>query len=174
MEFDMNQKIIPATPFGSVAILWTAMDGRATIIRVLLSMPGLFAQERAHEYYTHPQTTSCEELEEFATGIAGILEGEEMALSLDRVDLGQCSEFQRRVLQVVHEIPRGCVSTYRLIAGHLGKTNGARAVGGALASNPFPLIVPCHRAIRSDGSLGGYQGGPDMKRALLEKEGVGF
>jgi len=47
-------------------------------------------------------------------------------------------------------------------------------VGNALATNPFPLIVPCHRAVRSDGSLGGFQGGPAMKRALLEREGIAF
>ena len=57
---------------------------------------------------------------------------------------------------------------------YLGKSNGARAVGNALANNPFPLIVPCHRAIRSDRHLGGYQGGLEMKRALLETEGIAF
>jgi methylated-DNA-[protein]-cysteine S-methyltransferase len=64
------------------------------------------------------------------------------------------------------------VSTYRRIAGHLGVPGGARAVGNALATNPFPIVIPCHRAIRSDGTLGGYQGGLVMKRALLEQEGV--
>jgi alkylated DNA nucleotide flippase Atl1 len=48
------------------------------------------------------------------------------------------------------------------------------AVGHALAANPFPIIIPCHRAIRSDGSLGGYQGGLAMKRSLLEREGIRF
>jgi methylated-DNA-[protein]-cysteine S-methyltransferase len=56
----------------------------------------------------------------------------------------------------------------------LGKPSAARAVGRALATNPFPIIIPCHRAVRSDGSLGGYQGGLAMKRALLEMEGVEF
>jgi len=48
------------------------------------------------------------------------------------------------------------------------------AVGTALAKNPFPIVIPCHRAVRSDGTLGGYQGGLEMKRALLEMEGVYF
>ena len=64
------------------------------------------------------------------------------------------------------------MSTYQRIAGHLGNTQAARAVGTALAHNPFPIIVPCHRAIRSDGTLGGFQGGVEMKRALLGMEGV--
>ena len=64
------------------------------------------------------------------------------------------------------------MSTYQRIAGHLGHPRAARAVGTALAHNPFPIIVPCHRAIRSNGTLGGFQGGVEMKRALLEMEGV--
>jgi methylated-DNA-[protein]-cysteine S-methyltransferase len=66
------------------------------------------------------------------------------------------------------------VSTYQRIAGHLGDRNSARAVGTALARNPFPIIVPCHRAIRSDGNLGGFQGGLAMKQALLAMEGIHF
>ncbi|MDP3066207.1 MAG: MGMT family protein, partial [Methanobacteriaceae archaeon] len=88
--------------------------------------------------------------------------------------LDLCSSFQKAVLRAEHQIPRGSVSTYQLISKHLGKENGARAVGNALAKNPFPLIIPCHRAIRSDRHLGGFQGGLNMKRALLEKEGVKF
>ncbi|EFK10557.1 6-O-methylguanine DNA methyltransferase, DNA binding domain protein [delta proteobacterium NaphS2] len=85
-----------------------------------------------------------------------------------------CGEFQQRVLRAEHGIPRGSVSTYKIIAIYLGNPGGARAVGNALANNPFPLIVPCHRAIRSDRHLGGYQGGFEMKQALLTKEGIAF
>jgi methylated-DNA-[protein]-cysteine S-methyltransferase len=60
------------------------------------------------------------------------------------------------------------------MAEHLGVPGGARAVGRALARNPFPVVIPCHRAVRTDGDLGGYQGGVPMKRALLEMEGVAF
>jgi len=56
----------------------------------------------------------------------------------------------------------------------LSSPNAARAVGNALANNPFPIIIPCHRAIRSDRSLGGYQGGLEMKRTLLGMEGIEF
>jgi len=56
----------------------------------------------------------------------------------------------------------------------LGVAGGGRAVGRALAENPFPILIPCHRAVRADGAIGGYQGGSAMKRALLEMEGVEF
>ena len=88
--------------------------------------------------------------------------------------LERCPPFQRQVLLAESGIPRGWVSTYGRIANHIGVPKGARAVGNALARNPFPLIIPCHRAVRADGSLGGFQGGPEMKRALLEMEGVEF
>ena len=81
------------------------------------------------------------------------------------------SPFEQGVLRAEHGIPRGKVSTYQRIARHLGSAQAARAVGTALAHNPFPIIVPCHRAIRSDGTLGGFQGGVEMKRVLLEMEG---
>jgi methylated-DNA-[protein]-cysteine S-methyltransferase len=76
------------------------------------------------------------------------------------------------VLLAEYRIPRGRVSTYGAVAKHIGVPRGARAVGNALARNPFPIVIPCHRAIRADGSLGGYRGGLVMKRALLELEGV--
>ena len=98
--------------------------------------------------------------------------GVRFSLDIARFDL--CSKFQQKVLCAEHRITRGRISTYQRIANHLGMVRGARAVGTALATNPFPIIIPCHRAIRSDGTLGGYQGGLQMKRALLEMEGIPF
>ena len=80
----------------------------------------------------------------------------------------------RRVLSEDGEIPRGRVMTYGGLAASLGVPGGARAVGNAMAGNPFPLVIPCHRVVRSDGSLGGFGGGLSMKRALLAMEGVRF
>jgi len=170
----MNKRIIKPTPFGSVGVIWTAVNQKPKIVRVLLSTPGLSAEDQASKLYPDSQASSCAEIEDVAVGIKGLLAGEAIDFSLDLADLTLCGAFQQRVLRAEHRIPRGSVSTYQLIAGHLEKRNGARAVGNALANNPFPLIVPCHRAIRSDRTLGGYQGGLDMKRALLEKEGIRF
>jgi methylated-DNA-[protein]-cysteine S-methyltransferase len=93
-----------------------------------------------------------------------------MPLNLPGIE--QCSKFQQKVLRVVSAIPKGKVSTYQSIAKKIGQPKAARAVGRVLATNPFPIIIPCHRVICSDGSLGGYQGGRKKKLALLKKEGV--
>jgi methylated-DNA-[protein]-cysteine S-methyltransferase len=102
------------------------------------------------------------------------LEGDDVHFTVKKLNLSICSNFQRKVLEAEYNIPRGYVSTYGKIASYIGVEGGARAVGNALAKNPFPIIIPCHRAIRSDGNLGGYQGGVKMKRKLLEMEGVEF
>lgn len=84
------------------------------------------------------------------------------------------SVFTRKALEATMMIPRGYVSSYGEIARKLGKRGAARAVGRAEATNPFPLVVPCHRVIRSTLALGAYGGGQEVKRRLLEREGVRF
>lgn len=170
----INRKIVKPTPFGSVGIIWIGLKDNPKIVRILISKPGLSAEDQAFQLYPDSQASSCLEIDKLAEAMKGFLEGEPVGFSLDAADLSQCTDFQRPVLMAEHAIPRGNVSSYRLIAEYLGRKGGARAVGNALAKNPFPLIVPCHRAIRSDRYLGGYQGGLGMKRALLEYEGISF
>jgi methylated-DNA-[protein]-cysteine S-methyltransferase len=170
----MKKKIIHLTPFGPVVLIWSVFDDSPAIVRVLLSTPEVSAKDRVSELYPDSEASSCIEIDSVATDIGAFLEGEDIQFSLDVAQLSLCSVFQQSVLCAEHRIPRGSVSTYQLIATHLGKHNGARAVGNALANNPFPIIVPCHRAIRSNRYLGGFQGGVDMKRALLRKEGIAF
>ena len=117
---------------------------------------------------------SCDDILELGERIQRFLKGEPIKFELDIASLEICSAFQRRVLLAEYRIPRGWISTYGRISRNLGIPNGARAVGRALSQNPFPIIIPCHRAIRSDGTLGGYQGGLEMKRTLLEMEGIFF
>lgn len=170
----MNRKIIKSTRFGSVGVVWIDLNENPKIVRILLSKPWLSAEDQVSELYSDSQASSCTEIDHLATAIIGLLEGEAVDFSLDVADFGLCTEFQQLVLRAEHRIPRGSISAYQVIAEYLGKRNGARAVGNALANNPFPLIVPCHRAIRLDRHLGGYQGGIEMKRALLENEGITF
>ncbi|MEM2936516.1 MAG: MGMT family protein [Candidatus Bathyarchaeia archaeon] len=86
--------------------------------------------------------------------------------------LGDLTEFERSVLVATFEIPRGRVTTYKHIAEKVGRPRAYRAVGNALHRNPLAPIIPCHRVVKSDGSLGGYGGGAEAKRRLLEEEGI--
>ncbi len=90
-----------------------------------------------------------------------------------RYDLRGLSEFERAVLLKALEIPDGEVRPYGWIAKEIGHPDAVRAVGTALAKNPVPLLIPCHRVVRSDGSIGNYSlGGRRAKRTLLEVEGA--
>ena len=82
------------------------------------------------------------------------------------------TKFQVKVWKELLKIPSGETRTYKEIAVLIGSPNSARAVSNACAKNPYPVLVPCHRVIRSDGNLGGYSalGGVDKKKELLEQE----
>jgi len=80
------------------------------------------------------------------------------------------TDFQRQVWQKLREIPLGVTISYKELATRLGKPRATQAVGQANGANPIPLIIPCHRVIAADGSLGGYSSGLDRKRWLLEHE----
>lgn len=89
------------------------------------------------------------------------------------IDLGAQSPFQRQVLEATQKIPRGEVRTYGALAASLGRPAAARAVGTALARNPLPLLIPCHRVVAAHLRLGRYSdGGPLRKRQLLVREGA--
>jgi len=89
------------------------------------------------------------------------------------VDLRSVTEFQQRVLRTTASIPKGEVRPYGWVAHEIQQPKAVRAVGSAVARNPIPLIIPCHRVVRSDGHIGNYSlGGPHNKVELLEHEGA--
>ena len=90
----------------------------------------------------------------------------------EELDLSLATAFQRKVWQLTRLIPYGETRSYSWIAEQLGKAGAGRAVGQALARNPLPIIIPCHRVVASDGKLGGYSGGVEMKRWLLHLEAL--
>ncbi len=89
-----------------------------------------------------------------------------------RLDFGSMTETRIRVLQAVYAIPYGQTRTYSSIAAEIGKPAVSRFIGNTMAANPFPVIIPCHRVIRKDGSLGGFGGGIDLKRKMLDMERI--
>jgi methylated-DNA-[protein]-cysteine S-methyltransferase len=88
------------------------------------------------------------------------------------LDLTLARPFARRILAATARIPFGSTSTYGAVAAEAGSPGAARAAGGALGSNPIPIVVPCHRVLARNGTLHGYTGGLHRKQQLLELEGV--
>lgn len=90
-----------------------------------------------------------------------------------KLDL-RVTEFQKKVLKALLNVPYGCCATYGDIAYSLGSKKYSRAVGNTLNKNPLPIIIPCHRIIDSKGGIGGFGGGVDIKKKLLKTEGALF
>jgi methylated-DNA-[protein]-cysteine S-methyltransferase len=88
------------------------------------------------------------------------------------LDWALTSGFTRRLLRATARIPFGETSTYGAVAAAAGSPRGARAAGNALGSNPIPIVVPCHRVLHAGGGIGGYTGGLERKRVLLDVEGI--
>jgi methylated-DNA-[protein]-cysteine S-methyltransferase len=163
-----------ATKFGDVGIVWRGQDGGATVVRIFLPGYDEGIDDLIRRTFPGAARGSHKTAEQMVRSIQGLAAGRDVRFSEKSFDMSVCGEFQRRVLSQLMRIPRGRVSTYGRVAEKSKASRAARAVGNALAMNPYPLIIPCHRVIRSDGSLGGFGGGLKMKRDLLLMEGITF
>lgn len=120
------------------------------------------AGDQARRYVAETE----KQLEEYLAGQRQVF-----TVPVDLVDV--TTPFRRRVLQALAQIPYGQTITYAQLAEAAGNPRAVRAVASACASNPLPILYPCHRVIRSDGSFGEYRGGRELKAALLAMERVG-
>ena len=176
----MNEKTFSyrllSSAFGNVGVVWKQDQTGTTpmIVRIFLPREGLKMKKQMGECYPSASSGSHPLIDPVIDQLGRYLSGEAVEFSLGRLDLSLCGAFQQKVLQADFQIPRGKVTPYSGLACRLSAPRAARAVGTALARNPFPLIIPCHRVVRSDGMLGGFGGGLKMKKALLEMEGVAF
>lgn len=107
---------------------------------------------------------------EYFNLLVSYLNGDLRELSIPYIVPNWTTPFQRRVWEIVRNIPYGQTRSYGWIAAEAGIPKGPRAVGQAVGRNPVPLIVPCHRVLAADGSIGGFTGGIEIKRKLLELE----
>ena len=99
--------------------------------------------------------------------------GEAAAVTTLEVDLCLVTTaFRRKVLSELHGLATGTNTTYGQLGAAVGRPKGAQAVGGAVGLNPIPIVIPCHRVLAADGSLGGFSGGLPAKRWLLQNEGI--
>jgi methylated-DNA-[protein]-cysteine S-methyltransferase len=170
-DFTLVYDLIPS-PIGEVGIV-RRLKGVCPIRMIFLPHKGVPMSEQILEDFPMAAPSSGKR-DKTGKQIEAYLAGDAVNFSIDDLDFEDIGGFERRVLLADHQIPRGRVMTYGGLAAKVGVPGGARAVGNVMAGNPFPLIIPCHRVIRSDGSLGGFGGGLPMKKALLEKEGVAF
>jgi methylated-DNA-[protein]-cysteine S-methyltransferase len=155
------------SPFGPLLLAQT----RRGLVRV--GLPNQDSDELLADLATRVSPRVLEapaELDEVRRELDLYFEGK-----LDRFDLPLdwqlSSGFRQRVLRAINRIPYGQTRSYTEMARRAGNERAVRAAGTACGSNPIPLVVPCHRVLRSGGALGGYGGGLPMKQALLDLEG---
>ena len=155
------------SPYGDLII--SAGPAGVTSVRLNSSKRGRASPSRDGALPKAPR-----EYRAIASAFERYFAGDAHALDRVTIDLsGVQSDFQRTVLQTLRQlVPPGLTMSYGELAAASGRPGAARAVGAAMANNPVPLIVACHRVLASDGTLHGYGGGLDMKRRLLAMEGA--
>ncbi|MBX3066666.1 MAG: methylated-DNA--[protein]-cysteine S-methyltransferase [Anaerolineae bacterium] len=153
------------TPLGIGFVSWNRQG-----ISALMVLPDAAEFERYFNDRFHRRLVSNDNPDRhFLSRVAAALSGEKLDLAFD---LRGLSDFERAVLVKARQIPRGEIRPYSWIAREIENPKAVRAVGSALGHNPIPLLIPCHRVVRSDGKIGNYLFGSESKRAMLELEGV--
>ncbi|MBM4122590.1 MAG: MGMT family protein [Nitrospira sp.] len=164
--------VVFRTPWGWMGIAASAGRAGAGICRIVLPHRSRHAVVRALPRPLTPDAASLMPVLEKARGqLMDFLAGNRRGLDF-QVDLSQGSTFQRKVWRAALRIPYGRVRSYQWVAAKVGGKHYARAVGLALGTNPVPIVVPCHRVVAADGSLGGFSCGLPAKRRLLALEGT--
>lgn len=158
-----------------------AFSERGKIVRIALPKKNLEDAVSEISKY-HPKFLISDKYEDIVIEIAQMYAGQSLDFNMDLLEMeisDECAyetstlktSFEKDVIIEVAKIPHSSVKTYKDIAESLN-TRGYRAVGTAIGKNPFPIVVPCHRVIRSDGRVGGFRGGTKMKIKMLKNEGM--
>ena len=160
------------THCGDVGVLWVNKGSEPSVVSIFLPRPDVSMDTFITDIYPGAAARDHRGMTGLCDRIGRYMAGEDIDLPVSLLDLDLCYEFQRRVLLKAREIPRGRVIPYGRLAQRIGAPRAARAVGTAMAKNPFPLVLPCHKVIRASGDVGNFGSGPIMKRTLLGIEGV--
>jgi methylated-DNA-[protein]-cysteine S-methyltransferase len=167
-----HHTLVPSE-FGTAGIVWQKTSRGPTVVRIFLPDNSIKIKKKIQSTFPAASPRTCRDITKLKTLLQRYFEGKEVTFDLDTISLAGYSPFQQKVLLAGSKIPWGWMSTYGRIGKQIGSPQGARAVGGALSQNRFPVVIPCHRIIRSDGALGGFQGGGlKMKKTLLKLEGI--
>jgi methylated-DNA-[protein]-cysteine S-methyltransferase len=156
LDTPVGALLLAATPDGLVRVAYPR-EGHDAVLAAL-------AAEVSPRILTAPRR-----LDDAARQLDDYFAGRRQRFEL-AVDLRLRSGFRRRVLDLLRQLPYGATVSYGVLAGELGSPRAGRAVGSACATNPVPIVVPCHRVVRGNGAIGGYVGGSGAKALLLELE----
>ena len=171
MNISFFYELIPS-PLGDVGIVWARNNVAPSVVRIFLPKKDGAMDEVINSEYPGAVKEPKNNPDKICSQIREYMKGRAVEFSLDSLDMEQCYDFQKRVLLKLSQVPRGKVVSYGQLAGKIGAPGAARAVGTALARNPFPIILPCHRVVKSTGHLGNFGGGQKLKEALLRLEGI--
>jgi methylated-DNA-[protein]-cysteine S-methyltransferase len=160
------------TELGTCGVIYRSTEA-PEVVHILLPGSENEIRSQISALYPGSKEATSPKISELVTEITQYLKGIPTTFTTDIIDTSACYPFQLKVMTTDWKIPRGKTATYGWVAKQIG-TKGVRAVGNANARNPFPLVFPCHRVIRSDRTLGGFGGGLEMKRQFLEMEGIQF
>ena len=169
---DASGILVFDTPIGPCGMAWNERG------LVGVSLPESDAEAvRARLLRRHPGATGMQpppEVLEARSRIVELLSTGRADLSSVRLDLSSVGAFEQRIYEIARAIPAGQTLTYGDIAARAGEPHGAQAVGQAMGKNPWPIVVPCHRVVGSNGKLGGFSapGGSRTKLRILEIEGA--
>ncbi|MDI9571505.1 MAG: MGMT family protein [Pseudomonadota bacterium] len=161
------------SPWGEVTVVWRKGGGEGGEKAAAIILPGdrNGPAEVWKRRFPGIRRGSAPAILSLGADLRRALQGEAVRFSLDSLALAFSTDFEEKVLMACFRIPRGAVLSYGELARQVGVPRGARAVGRVMAGNPFPIVIPCHRVVRGDGTLGGYGGGLAMKETLLAWEG---
>ena len=146
-EIGYHNYILMRSRFGDFSVVWRDTDDGPKVFKVILPRQGHVTNDLVRTSFQDAVQGTCPEMSELGDKMQAFLEGEPVGFELGTIARGLCSRFQKRVLFAEYKIPRGWVSTYGRLANYIRIPKSVRAVGNALANNPFPIIIPCHRTI---------------------------
>ena len=170
--------IINSSPIGEITIIWRKKP-EFQIEEIILSNPTESSSTIAQKKYEKEEELAINKkskrLNKVLREMDNFFHENEYKFSLNYLNMDKLKPFQRKVLEAEFKTKKGTVNTYKDIAIEVGSPKAYRAVGTALANNPFPIIIPCHRTVKADrtiGGFGGFAGGLESKKILLELDGL--
>ncbi|MEN6621607.1 MAG: MGMT family protein [Smithella sp.] len=155
-----------------IGLVWQYINNKPVIENIFLPCPHNKLIFKIKRFCSEVNLTERNIPDDIDQKIRQIYSGSKVNIKNSFLNYTKLTKFSTLVLKQTCKIPPGKVDTNSGLAEKIGSPGAARAVGNVMANNPFPILVPCHRVVRSNGSMGGFGGGIKMKKELLCKEGV--